>query len=275
MRNDFAHPVYSMNLLWLILALSLSLAHTTAIADTYNFIVQPVLPQKRTLEIYQPLADYLSEKTGDQINLVAAGNFLVYWETMKKNNEYDIILDAAHFTDFRVQKLGYQVIAKLPDTVSYALVTGEDLLIIEPTELVGKKVATMASPSLGAIRLESMFPNLMRQPVIVETSDSMDAINKLKAGEVAGAIVPTPIVGQFPSLNTVITSEVAPHMGVSVSKKVKAETVAKLKQALVDATKTPEGQKMLGKINFPGFVPADNTTYAGRSKLLEGVWGYQ
>ncbi len=244
-------------------------------AETYNFVVQPILPPAQTIAAYTPLTDYLSEKTGDTIKLVAAANFLVYWETMKRDNDYDIIMDASHFTDFRVQKLGYQVIAKIPDKVSYTLVTNENQFILDPSELVGRKVATMASPSLGAIRLEQLYPNIMRQPVIVETANSTDAVEKVRSGEVAGAIIPTPMVGQYSFLNTVVTTEQVPHMGISVSKRVSAAAAARLKQAMLDAANTPEGQKMLAKIALPGFITANNNTYVGEAKLLDGVWGYE
>lgn len=262
--------------MWLSLTTLLLLCFSLAAqAETLNLVIQPILPAKKTLDFYQPLADYLSQKSGAQIKIVAAANFIAYWETMKRGDEYHIILDAAHFTDYRIKKMGYSVLAKVPDAVSYSLVTAEDELILEPDELIGKRIAIMSSPSLGAIRLDRMYPNTLRQPVIVESSNSREAIDNVLNGKAMGAVVPTPIASQYSNLNTVTTTDQVPHMAFSVSKKVNPNVAALLKKALVSAADDTAGKKMLEAINFPGFVDANNDTYTGHAQLLEGVWGYQ
>lgn len=269
------HRLTFKTTLLLLTALMISLASFATRAETFNLVVQPILPAKKTVDFYKPLARYLSKKSGVNIKVVAAANFIAYWETMKKGDEYDIIIDAAHFTDYRVKKMGYTVLAKVPDAVSYSLVTAEDELILDPSELIGKRIAIMSSPSLGAIRLEHMYPNTLRQPVIVESSNSREAIDKVLNGKATGAVVPTPIAGQYTNLNTVTTTPQVPHMAFSVSKRVPRNIATLLKQALLDAAEDPEGRQMLSAINFPGFVDASNELYSGHASLLEGVWGYQ
>jgi len=255
-------------------SLSLSFISSTVQADGLKFAIQPILPTDRTKTIYKPLAEYLSKKTGIKITIVTASNWLTYWELMKKGDEYDIVMDAAHFTDFRIKRLGYIVLAKVPDPVSYTLVTSEENLVIDPKELTGQQIATMGSPSLGGIRLAKMFPNPIRQPIIVETPNSMDAINKVLTGEVTAAIIPTPLLNKHADLNPVITTEQVPHIAISVSSKINNETRATIRNALIYATESEEGLKMLDAIQFPEFVAASPTIYAGQAELLEGVWGY-
>lgn len=275
MSTKFLAPSHLRGL-WLILLTFLLMGTSLSTsAGTLNLVVQPILPAKRTVTFYKPLADYLSAKTGETITIVAAANFMAYWETMKKNEQYDLILDAAHFTDYRIKKMGYKVLAKVPDKVSYSLVTAEDQLILEPNELIGKRIAIISSPSLGAIRLDHMYPNVLRQPVIVETSNSQEAIEKVLSGKAVGAVVPTPIASQYTNLNTVTTTPQVPHMAFSVSQKVSVNIAAMLKKALLEAADDPSGKKMLEAINFPGFVDANNEIYAGHAELLDGVWGYQ
>ncbi len=241
-------------------------------ADTYTFVVQPILPPEQTRKAFQPLVDYLARRTGHEIRLVTAVNFLAYWAKMKRGG-YDLILDAAHFTDWRVKNMDYVVLAKIPDTVSYSLVTAEDTLVLEPSELIGKPVATIGSPSLGAVRLAQMFPNPLRQPVTVEVDNSRDAIEAVLKGRAVGAIVPSPLVGAFP-LNVVTTTEPVPHIAFSASPEVPEAVRKALRRALVEADRTPDGQAMLKAINFPRFEPADRKVYDGYAKLLEGIWGY-
>jgi len=244
-----------------------ALAPAPSRAESYTFVVQPILPPAQTRKAFQPLADYLSQATGQEIRLVTAVNFLAYWARMKRG-EYDLVLDAAHFTDWRVKNMGYVVLAKIPDTVSYSLVTDESTLVLEPSELVGKRLATIGSPSLGAVRLAQMFPNPLRQPVAIEVDNSRQAIEAVLKGRAVAAIVPSPLVGAFP-LNVVTTTEPVPHIAFSASPEVPPG------EALVTAERTPAGQAMLKAINFPRFEPADAQLYDGYARLLEGVWGYR
>jgi len=246
----------------------------TAQAATYTFVVQPILPPDRTMEAFTPLTNYLSEKTGHTFKLVTALNFLSYWQNMKKGGKYDFMLDAAHLTDYRIQRMNYKVLAKRADAVSYTLVTGEEADVLDPEELIGKSLATIGSPSLGMLRLEEMFPNPLRQPVIVEVDNSLDSIQKVLSGEVASAIVPTPLVGGFPELLTIVTTEQVPHIAISAAPNVPADVQSAVKSLLLNSNKTPEGQKMLSDINFPSFEPTDSASYNGYSAVLEGVWGY-
>lgn len=254
--------------------LGLSLGAGQVHAADLNLVVQPILPPEQTREAFQPLADYLTKVTGHQVTLVTSTNFLTYWETMKKGGQYQLVLDAAHFTDFRVQRMGYTVLAKIPDVVSYTLVTGEDSDILEARELIGKTVATIASPSLGAVRLAQLYPNPLRQPVIVEVDNTVDSIEKVLKAEAVAAIIPTPMVGRYPGLITVVVTEQVPHIAVSAAASVDKSIQQAIAKALVGAAKTPDGQAMLKAINFPGFEVTNAKLYNGYAQLLEGVWGY-
>jgi len=243
-------------------------------AAEYNLVVQPTLSRAAVIEQYKPLADYLSAQTGHTIKIKAYRNFLTYWEKMKKSRGFDLVLDAAHFTDFRVQQQGYKVLAKIPDTVSFAVVTTENKFVFDTEELVLKKVASMSSPGLGGIRLGGMFPNPIRLPFVIPATDSIDAVEKLLAGNVDAAIIPTPLVGNFEGLNTITTTESVPHMALSSSPEIPDAVAEKISSALVNANMTESGQKMLSKLNLVEFVSATNDTYAGYAELLDGVFGY-
>ncbi len=257
----------------LALFLLLTLGAAAAQATPLKLVVQPILPAAQTRQVYGALANYLSRSTGRQIQLVTARNFLTYWETMKRGDTYDLILDAAHFTDFRDERMGYKVLAKIPDTVSYSLVTRSDKPLFTD-ELIGKRVATLPPPSLGAVRLSQMFPHPMRQPILVRVEDSVQAIQMVLKGKVVGAIVPTPLLNEYDNLNVVTTTAEVPHIALSAGPRVDTRTRMAIRKALVNADKTPQGRHMLEVLKFPKFVAADNAVYKGYAHLLEGVWGY-
>ncbi len=263
-----------MRALLSLIILLLSVQSLVAHAVDYNLVVQPVLSEADIRKNYQPLADYLSEKTGQQFHVLTHKNFLTYWERMKKNNGFDFVLDAAHFTDYRIERKNFTVLAKFPDTVSFTVITGEDNLVFEMQELISKKIATMASPGLGAIRLDSMFPNPVRLPFYIQVHNATEAGYKVLDGSVDAAIIPTPLVGLFEGVNTILTTDPVPHMALSSSENIPRELAAKVQKSLVDAANTTDGKKMLEALNIERFDTASNADYAGYAKLLDGVFGY-
>jgi phosphonate transport system substrate-binding protein len=258
----------------ILLASLLSMASGAASAANYLLSVQPVLPADQIKQSYAPLARYLSAKTGHNFSVKTYRNFLTYWARMQKARDMHFILDAAHFTDFRVQRKDYRVLVKLPDTVSFTVVTGEENFIFEMDELISKKIATMAAPGMGAVRLSSMFPNPVRLPFYVEASNSVDAVNKVLDGAADAAIIPSPLVGNYSNLNSVVSTDPVPHMALSASPEIPDEVVRAVKQALLDAPNTPEGKKMLAEMKIEYFEDANEALYAGYAELLDGVFGY-
>ena len=266
------------------LAVLTSMLYTTraesvsASADQLDLVIQPILSEEKTRRAYRPLAEYLSRATGRQVVIRTMPNFLAYWTSIRRPNSFSFVLDAAHFTDYRVNKLGYEVLAKIPDTVSYSLIVPEDVLVFEPSELIGKRIATLGSPSIGAARLAAMFPNPMRQPIIVEVGSSEKGMQMLLQGKVHAAILPTPLVFRQMSgaggISVVMTTEPIPHIALSASGSVDPELRKAVRKALIEADKTPEGRAMLKKIGFPKFDPANAGIYAGQSDMLKKYWGY-
>ena len=242
-------------------------------AATYTLAVQPTMPMEQTESFYRPLTDYLSAQTGHTFKIQAQHNYVAYWEALRREN-VDLALEAAHFTGHRVAKANYQVIAKILDTLSFSLVTNEDLLLFEPNELIGKKVVTPASPSLSGVELARMFPNQMRQPTITSVSNFQQALQQLKAGRATAALVPTTLVSGDLTVNTVATTEPVPHLAVSASPNLPADVRQKIQQALLTANDNPQGQGMLQKVNISGFEKASNALYRPYDSLLQGVWGY-
>ena len=259
-----------------ILLFTFFLSISVSQAAEYTLAIQPILPQQELKKNFQPLADYLSKTTGHTITITTQRNFLFYWTKMRKKKKgFDLVLDAAHFTDYRVKHQGYTVLAKLPDTVSFSIVTGEDSFILDTEELIGLRIATMHSPSLGSLRLEALFPNPMRMPYYIWAANTTVAVENILSGKIDAAIIPTRLASTYDNLNTVMTTEPVPHMGLSASPDVPAEVAEKIRLALLNASTTADGQKMLSLLNTDKFEAADSATYDGYSDLLKGVFGYE
>ena len=267
--------------LWLSLGLWLGLlspALAVPAGQELILAIQPVLSEGKTRQAFEPLAQYISKVTGKKISIATMPNFMAYWSRMVSGQKSIIYFDAAHFTAFRARKQGYRVLAKIPDSVSYTLVVRDADMVFEPSELVAKRIATLGSPSIGAARLSGMFPNPMRQPIIVEVPDSQTGISMLLDNKVFAAIIPTPIVSQAMdeglAISVVTTTEPIPHIAVSVSPDIDKNTMEKIRRALIAAQQQPDGKIMLKKIGFAKFDPVNETTYIGQDNILKDYWGY-
>lgn len=242
-------------------------------AKQYTFIVQPVFKANKTKQIYRPLIQYLEKETGLSFKIMTAKSFISYWSQMKRG-KFDLILDAAHFTDYRIKNMHYTVLAKIPNTVSFSLITHEDEFVLDYNELVNHDIVTLPPPSLGSVRLAQLFPNPMRQPRITSTDSASDAIKDVKNKKCFAALVPTPLLSQHQDVNTIGVTKAVPHMAFSASPNIDKSTQTKIRQALIKATSTKEGLAMLKELNLPSFQATSAKTYKGYEKLLSGVWGY-
>ncbi len=265
-KNKFTRRKATLKLA--LVAAVLAGSSTALHAAEFTLGIQPILSPNETISSFKPLADYLNRVTGHTIKIKTSQNFFTYWKRSQRG-DFDLMLDAAHFTGYRAKHMNYTVLAKVEDSVSYTLVTAADNLIFDPSELVGKSVATIGPPSLGAIRLEQMFPNPMREPLIRTVSNSKEAINQVLAGQSVAAMVPTPLVGQFEGLNTVQITASAPHIALSASTKVPARVQSMIQKALLEAADSEQGRKMLETISLTGFENSDESVYAPYARLLE------
>lgn len=263
----------------MLLALTASLAPVgTVHAAGYALYVQPILSEQETQRAFAPLCQFITQVSSTSCEVRTSPNFMAYWDTIRRGEQVDFVIDAAHFTDYRAAKQGYKVLAKIPDSVSYSLVVPEGKIVFDPIELAGKRVATLGTPSMGAARLNAMFPNPMRQPVIVEVNNAEDGVAMVRNGKVDGAILPTPVVSRAMAggggMVVVTTTEPLPHIALSASPRLDAGMRERLRGALLKANTTPEGQQMLKSIGFPRFDSATEEMYANHGRVLKEYWGY-
>lgn len=260
----------------LTLATALLYPRTVNAADI-RFAVQPILDAEATRKAYQPLADYIAQATGKSVELVTTFDYAEFWLRMQRGNEFNLILDGPFYTDYRIKRQGHVPLVKVPGLVSYSLVTKSGEAILDASELIGKKIATIIPPAPGGLVMQKMFTHPSRQPYIVAAKSSEQALEMLVKGQVTAAMIPTPLaaqaMGQGKEIATVITSPQTPHITLTAGPNIDAATREKITNALLEANKTPKGQEMLKKIGFPeGFETTKPEIYRGYSDYLKQQW---
>lgn len=254
-----------------LIVLTLSMGQVSA--QNLTFLIHPVLSADDVPRYYEPLRKFVSKALGKPVDITVARNYLSHWHKLRNGVTADLVMDGPHITDWLHRTAGYDPIVKVVDVVSFTLVTSDELFVFEPKELTGQRIATIVSPSLGALTLHQLFPNPLRQPVIVTVDDSEAAVRALRERKAVGAIIPSPMVQAFDGLNTVTVLSQHPHVAISASPSVSAADRAKLIQALTSAADTVEGQELLQAINVNGYEAANASMYEGQVELLDGLMG--
>lgn len=256
------------------LFLMLCAAFSTHASEPYRLGVAPVLDFEDTLKTYQPMVDYLSEKTGVKFELVPSQNFIGYWNQMRNADAYDFLLDGAHLSAWRLAKMEHRLVARVSGVLSFTLISREDDLYLEPDELVHRKVAVLASPNVGGLQVYNLFTNPSRQPQMVEVRNAVDALEAVRDGRADAAYVPTPILARYPEATVITTSEPMPNMSLTASPRVPLEVGERVASALIEAAESDAGREMLAAISINGFEEAEEREYEGLETLLHGMWGY-
>jgi phosphonate transport system substrate-binding protein len=243
-------------------------------AEPFNLVIRSERHGADAAMAFAPLAEYLSEASGYQLSLHFPDSALAHWQAMRKQNDYHLILDEGHFTDYRVRNLGYLVLAKVSGVSGFSVVTGPATVFVEPDELYGEPVASPAPPSLAALRLAELFPDPIRAPLLVEVGSYEEGIRRVISGDVTAAVIPSGMVREHPQLNVVMSTQQGPGMALSASPAVPADAREVIRRAFLASRDIDAGRRALARAQLDGFEPASAALYDGDATLLRGTWGY-
>ncbi len=261
------------------LAWAASLALSSALplaAAELTLGVEPRYPPEQMAGEYKPLVDYLTRATGHKIKLVVAPSYHAYWRDLRENRKLDIVLEDAHFAAYRHARFYYVPVVKVAEPASYTLVASD--LLTDPTlnTLVGKRVVTMPSPSLGYAALTEMYPNLIRQPEIESLAKSWkDGVEIVFGGDAEATILPTPLAQQYPNLIPVGTSRDFPGAAVLVRPTLDPKIVAAVTTAFLKAHEEQSLIDFNTGLFISQWVRTTAADYVGQDAVLKTFFGYQ
>ncbi len=243
-------------------------------AEQFNLVIRSEVHGPDALMAFAPLAEYLSEASGHELSLRVPDSALEHWQAMGERDDYHLVLDEGHFTDYRVRILDYRVLAKISGVSGFSVVSGPATVFVEPDELYGEPVASPAPPSLAALRLAELFPDPIRAPLLVEVGSYDEGIRRIINGEVSAAVIPSSMVREHPQLNVVMSIQQGPGLALSASPAVPADAREVIRRAFLAARDIDAGRRALERARVDGFEPASAALYDGHERLLRGTWGY-
>lgn len=241
------------------------------------FTAPPRETPEAGIEIYQPVADYLSHAIGKKVRYKHPGTWGVYRTEMLKGS-YDIIFDGPHFNSYRMEKLSHNILVKIPERHEFVVIVRKDKSFQNLSQMAGRSFCTHAPPNLGTLVLLSQFDNPSRQPVIISTNGWENIYNGVASGKCAGGVLPMANLKKVDKANiarVIFKTAAMPNQAFSAGPRVSLEDQMKLAQALAspDAAVPTEKLRAAYKVG-DGFALANNQEYQGLAVYLRNEWGY-
>lgn len=242
---------------------------------TVPFFVHPVYPPDQAEQVFASLLSYLNEHCECTLELVTFRDFHAYRRAMTQGFPPGFVLEEAHLASMRIERYGYQPIVRDNAEVRYHLVAlrgGEDQT---QRDLVGRPVATMASPSMGYIQLDRWFPDPVQAPIFKSDARSwQDAVEMVFAGEAVAAVVPDSVASQYPNLETLRYSASYPSSTVLANPAVPPLLVSGVKDAMLRLASDENQYETLNELGIAGFQQARPLDYIADGRIARYLVGY-
>jgi ABC-type phosphate/phosphonate transport system substrate-binding protein len=251
------------------------LASLQANAATYTLTVEPNYPPAQAQEVYKPLLAYLSRSTGDTFVLKIAPNYHVHWRDMRSKTKVDFTFEEAHFTDYRAKRQRMIPLVRVVEPTKYTLLVSDEMAAGGAQGLIGHRITSMSSPSLGYLLLGEIYKNPIAQPEIKSFAANLkDGVEMIFAGESDGAMVPSYIADQYSNLQAALTTRELPGRALSAHETVPADVRNKVKNAMLKLHLDNNLFDVISELGTAKFVPTNAAAYAGSEGVLSDAYGY-
>jgi hypothetical protein len=235
------------------------------------------LPKDQETAIYQPIAALLTRVTGEQIVYRHPGSYLMYRRDMH-DGRYDVVFDGPAFVDWRRERLGHRLVARLDRGLAFVVMARQDNPRA-PTlaALVDKPLCGYAPPHIATLTILAEY-DPARLPRLMLTESFEEAYYGVATGKCEAGILPVQQLAALDRDNrlmrTVFTSRPIPNQAFTVSARLQrhAGTIAK---ALTDPANRKALQPLLDGFKAQAVVPVDEADYRGMRRLLKDEWGFE
>ena len=231
-------------------------------------------------ELYEPLADLLSNVTGEKVEYVHPKGWLDY-STEMRAGKYDIVFDGPHFSAWRIAHLDHQPVARLPGTLDFVVIAYKDNKKMRNHHSVGRgTLCGMASPNLGTVSVLAEFQDSIVSPKVIEVKGGFKKVYlAFKEGKCDVAVLRDNVWNKFVSkedkrqLRVLYKIKPLPNQTITVGPRIKQKARLAIATALQSKDGAKAGDKILERFSKTAkqFVKCDVAEYTDLEKLLEGV----
>ncbi|VAX09047.1 hypothetical protein MNBD_GAMMA25-115 [hydrothermal vent metagenome] len=242
------------------------------------FSTAPTHSSEKTIEMYQPLLNYLSEEIGRPVIMKMAVNFTDYNIKMQ-HNKYDFLFDGPQFVNWRMLKFGHEPLVRLPGSIKIVIISKTSKNINAMKDLIGKRVCTFPSPNLLTMIFLDNFQNPMRQPIMVPARGFKGIEACLENPSSVAAVLRDKLWNKIKDKDGLMVlyapAHAYPERTFSISKGIDLLTRQKIKNALLNNRGKEAAKNIFAVFKRKKFIESTEDEYKGAAKLLQPIWGYE
>ncbi len=241
--------------------------------DTYTFAIGPQQSVSELAKHWIPILQYLSEKTGYNLQFTTAKDIPAFQKKMIAG-EFDFaFINPYHYLIFH-EKSGYQAFAHERDgSLTGIIMVRKDSPIRSMHDLNNQTIAFPAPTAIAATMLPLAYFDEQNIHVTPKYVVSMDSVSLSVAkgffpaggGEIHIFKLLAPELQD--QLRILWTSETLPPFPFVVHPRIQKVVVAKILKAMQEMDHDPQGIKLLKAIHFKGIAPANDSTYDSMHRL--------
>jgi len=242
------------------------------VAGKYTLVIEPTYPIEQGKQVYEPLRDWLSKKTGHTIEIVIDSSYYSYWKNAKSENMPDFTFDAPHIASYRMHNNAYKAIATTIEPQFFHLIALDEPKKGESVEdfMTNKKIIMLPSPSLASIYYSQWFTDLFASPrKDIRALSWQEAVEIVFDGMADAAIVPDWIYKLYPNFASLKKSKELPGSTFLVSPKVSNEVAEAFQKALLSLIDDDAAYDVLVELNTEGFKNPTEEDYVNLYKMLD------
>ncbi len=240
-----------------------------ASAAEYTLTSSPRGTEQEDRKVFEPIADYLSAKTGEKFRYIYPRDWLTFRKTLAKN-PYDVYFSDSHFASFLAVYRDQIYIARLKEWLSFAVVVRSGDKIGTIAQLAGRQNCLALEPNLGTLLFMSSFANPARQPAVMVSPSSESSFGGVVGKRCSGAVIPYAAFDKMNKNNEAFALhmyDLVPSQAFTASKKLPPAVLEKVRTALLDATQ-PQIKGLLQTYASTGFAEVDPKDYETINTIL-------
>lgn len=224
---------------------------------------------------YADLARYLSTRVGKSVKMETSNILSIVIRNLERQR-YDVLLiRPSHISAKAMRDHGYRLLVAAKGESKVHFLVKKDSPLKTLKDVQGQFVVMPEKSAYPTNLANAILRDAGIKPGRLQLMDRQEAVGyAVKEGlaDVGVVISYSKVAKEWEKEGGrfLHTQDKLPFWSVIVSPKVTEATAAKLKQALLDLDKTPEGQEMLKKIGVPGFVEGNQQAYLDMLKWVEG-----
>lgn len=261
--------------IWKIgLCLFLLISSTTLKAELV-FSTAPWGTEENEKAMFEPVAQAMSKWLNTTVVYQSNSNFTTYASNMRRG-KYDLVLDGAQFTAWRIKRLKHEPLVTLPERLEFLAVTNSKS-VKNLDALIGKPVCGQAPPQLGTLLLWSRF-RIDREPVLQVINGETQVFEDLMSGKCSTAILRNNVYAKMSDadkarMRVIYTSRSVPNAGLSAGPNVTKAQRRILIEKMTDPTSVAVFNRFfeLKAKSATQFIAADAKDYNGLEVLMDSI----